>query len=201
MYSSLPNSNDSYWIIPQDDLQHYLDAHNYTGLFVSKVRAMYKDAFPNYQSTVFTMKPWIFCMYIKGRVKKTNNRPRVNELPHLISSIVSILMLEIEGPTHVSIWNACNDLQAPKKGYMRSLFDAVLSYCHYLHISRITLYVALVNPFFDKAVQLYIDKGFYWVGMYMQMAIHMEWDPTKTFSLEDIRNNVISLGYQIGSNL
>jgi hypothetical protein len=197
----LPKSTDSYWIISQDELQSYLNHHGYTDLFISKIKSVYQQAFPTYQSDIFSNKPWIFCMYIRGRFKKTNNRPRVYELPFLISSIVSILMMEIEGHGHVSIWNACNDLIAPKKGYMRFLFDAVIGYCQEWGITRITLYVALSNPYFSRAVQLYIEKGFYWVGMYRDMAVHMEWNPLHGETLDNIVTSVHSLGYQIGSHL
>lgn len=202
MFSSHTNSGDSYWIIPQDQLYSYLEQHDCLLPFHEKITSLYKNAFPNYSSSIFShFMPWTFAMYIRGRYKKTNNRPRVYELPRLISSIVSILTIEQEQDMEqVSIWNACNDLSV-KGGYMRLLFDAVHQYAIMNDKSVIILYVALDNPYFQKAVQLYIEKGFYWVGMYREMAIHMEFRKYDQIPSSDTVESIVSRVRQLGYNL
>jgi hypothetical protein len=94
----------------------------------------------------------VLCVYIKDYVKKMS-------ISKLISSIVSIVIIEINNTQTVTLYNVCNDLTI-KGGYMRQLLHFIKLILSVSTFTQLLLFVEYSNPFFKKAVELYKEKGF-----------------------------------------
>jgi len=93
---------------------------------------------------------YIYCFYIDGKPKTTLK---------MISSIASIVLVQITSKYVSELWYICNDLEI-KKGYMRHLINIIKLFLKSYGIKKIYLYLEHDNPYYKKALQLYKDKGF-----------------------------------------
>lgn len=154
-WKSVPRTHDSVWIISRDELQTFLTESEHAFL-ETKINRLYKAGFPDYkESSLFCHIDYVFCFYIRGRFPSKEGYPHHSDMPVILDQIVSTLKMEWDEGW--CIWNVCNDPLVPKGGFMRRLFDMVLGS---IHKRRVYLHVAYKNPTFEKAVRLYLEKGF-----------------------------------------
>jgi len=172
-FYTIPGTKHSCWIIPTECMVSFLcenKKYDMYSLFESRIQTMYRHAqFKG--DTVFLKKHTIF-LYLRGTFTHRDGYPFQKDMIRLIESIASIAFIKKEARLQ-SIWNVCNDLSV-KGGYMRCLFDQIKWY--YEFFDGLYLHVAFSNPFFKRAVCLYLSKGFVYVRnptLYNDMAITM----------------------------
>lgn len=151
------NNDDSIWMISQKKYKSFLSLQMKNQL-KKKLFELFSYCFKDDEEDNFDIlkEPEnIFCFYIKDFKDQLTKE----KIPTIISSIVSIVIVEVNNSKRVTLWNICNDLKF-KKGYMRGLMDVLKLVLIVAGIKTIGLYIEKTNPYLEKALALYKEKGF-----------------------------------------
>ena len=151
------NNDDSIWIISQKKYKTFLSLQMKSHL-KNKLQQLFSYCFKDDDEDNFDIlkeKENIFCFYIKD----VKDHLTKDKLAVIISSIVSVVIVEVNNSKRVTLWNICNDLKF-KKGYMRGLMDVLKLVLIVAGIKTIQLYIEKTNPYLEKALALYREKGF-----------------------------------------
>jgi hypothetical protein len=94
-------------------------------------------------------------------------------MPAIIDAITSTVKID-KTEQGWCLWNVCNDPLKPKGGFMRRLIDMIHRSAPLY--TRFYLHVAYTNPFFERAVRMYLEKGYRYVTPieYQDIAVTME---------------------------
>ena len=155
-FYTIPETSDSCWIVSSEELSSFLVYARCFNEFESKIQAMYKAA--SFKGNTVFLSDHIFYIYIKGTYHHRKGFP-TKDIKRLNDSVVTIALVKQDSNDSCSIWNVCNDLSI-KGGYMRVLFDQIKWYYEFFRV--LTLHVAFDNPFFERAISLYLSKGFFY---------------------------------------
>ena len=151
------NNNDSIWMISQKKYKTFLSL-SLKNKLKDKLFKLFSYCFKDEDDEDFNIlkeKENIFCFYIKD----FKDHLKKEAISTIISSIVSVVIVEVNNSKRVTLWNICNDLKF-KKGYMRGLMDVLKLVLIVSGIKTIRLYIEKVNPYLEKALALYNEKGF-----------------------------------------
>ena len=136
-------------------LEKYMETNHLVELFENKINMIFNPCFNTNNSNVFPDQ-YDICLWIRDFAYRTHRSyPRKKDIETIINQISSMIYIRSD----YTIWNVCNDLSL-SKGYMRPLFDVVLSFFYHKGVRQFMLYIKKDNPFFEKAVRLYLEKGF-----------------------------------------
>jgi hypothetical protein len=153
-FYTIPDTGDSCWIVSSEELSDFLMYAKCYFEFESKIQSMYQEA--SFKGNTVFLPDHMFFIYTKGLYRHRKGFP-TRDIKRLVDSIVSIALVKQDSHDSCSIWNVCNVLSI-KGGYMRVLFDQIKWYYEYFRV--LTLHVAFSNPFFERAISLYLCKGF-----------------------------------------
>ena len=179
LFKRVPKSSDSVWFISRDELSAFLTTDECEVLH-AKMNRIYQAGFKDFDanSPLFCSIPYTFCFYIQGTYESHNGFPRREDVFAIIDAITSTVKID-KTEQGWCLWNVCNDPLKPKGGFMRRLFDMIHRSAP-LH-TRFYLHVAYANIFFERAVRLYLEKGYRYVHPteYEDIAVTLEYRTSK----------------------
>jgi hypothetical protein len=174
LFKRVPKSSDSVWCITRDELSAFLTEDEKEALH-AKLNRMYQAGFKDFDvnSPLFCSIPYTFCFYIQGLFDSKLGWPSHESMPAIIDAITSTVKID-KTEQGWCLWNVCNDPTKPKGGFMRRLIDMIHRSAP-LH-TRFYLHVAYANAFFERAVRMYLEKGYRYIipTEYHDIAVTME---------------------------